>query len=247
MDSPKELYRPLFLITYLTIIQQFSGMTIIRSYVVKIFNSLGDKGNVGKVQSNAYICAIVISIIRLCASISLSKLSKTLKRRSLYYISAGLTFLSLIFIGTCTYVIRNEVFQEREGNITFWLTLLSSCMLAFSVQIGIQSMPHLLSGELYPGDIRAKGKSISRAITCVMLLSTLKLYLPMKNVMMDYGVFFMNAGIIILSVPLTYFKDVCGKGDDILSSNWFYIPETRDVKLEHIQYLYTQKSTESNP
>ena len=37
----KELYKPLFLITYLTIIQQFSGMTILRSYVVKIFNSLG--------------------------------------------------------------------------------------------------------------------------------------------------------------------------------------------------------------
>ena len=39
----RELYKPLFLITYLTIIQQFSGMTIIRSYVVKIFNSLGKK------------------------------------------------------------------------------------------------------------------------------------------------------------------------------------------------------------
>ena len=37
----RELYKPLFLITYLTIIQQFSGMTILRSYVVKIFNSLG--------------------------------------------------------------------------------------------------------------------------------------------------------------------------------------------------------------
>ena len=40
----KELYKPLFLITYLTIIQQFTGMTIIRSYVVKIFNSLGKSG-----------------------------------------------------------------------------------------------------------------------------------------------------------------------------------------------------------
>ena len=36
----KEVYRPLFLITFLTVIQQFSGMTIMRSYVVKIFNNL---------------------------------------------------------------------------------------------------------------------------------------------------------------------------------------------------------------
>ena len=37
----KELYRPFFFITFLTIIQQFSGMTVIRSYVVKIFNEIG--------------------------------------------------------------------------------------------------------------------------------------------------------------------------------------------------------------
>ena len=36
----KEIYRPLFLITFLTVIQQFSGMTIIRSYVVKLFKNL---------------------------------------------------------------------------------------------------------------------------------------------------------------------------------------------------------------
>ena len=37
----KELYRPLFFITFLTVIQQFSGMTVIRSFVVKIFNEIG--------------------------------------------------------------------------------------------------------------------------------------------------------------------------------------------------------------
>ena len=40
----KELFKPLFLLTFLTIIQQFTGMTIIRSYAVKIFNSLGKRG-----------------------------------------------------------------------------------------------------------------------------------------------------------------------------------------------------------
>ena len=38
----KELYRPLFFITFLSLIQQFSGMTVIRSYVVKIFNGIGN-------------------------------------------------------------------------------------------------------------------------------------------------------------------------------------------------------------
>ena len=37
----KELYRPLFFITFLSFIQQFSGITVITSYVVKIFNEIG--------------------------------------------------------------------------------------------------------------------------------------------------------------------------------------------------------------
>ena len=37
----RELYRPLFFVTFLSFIQQFSGVTVIRSYVVKIFNEIG--------------------------------------------------------------------------------------------------------------------------------------------------------------------------------------------------------------
>ena len=36
-----ELYRPFFLISFLSIIQQFSGMSVIRAYVVQIFRNLG--------------------------------------------------------------------------------------------------------------------------------------------------------------------------------------------------------------
>ena len=35
-----ELYKPLFLILFLTIIQRFSGMTVLRTYGVKIFNNI---------------------------------------------------------------------------------------------------------------------------------------------------------------------------------------------------------------
>ena len=37
----EELYRPFFLISFLAIVQQFSGMSVMRSYVVKIFHNIG--------------------------------------------------------------------------------------------------------------------------------------------------------------------------------------------------------------
>ena len=123
------------------------------------------------------------------------------------------------------------------------MTLLSSCFLAFSVQLGVQSMPHLLSSELYPKDLRARGKSISRAITCVLIMVTLKLYLPLKNTISDYGVFYLFAGVILVLVPLMFFKNL-SKNEDVeqkQSTNWFYMPETKNIPLEDIQYLYITK------
>ena len=91
--------------------------------------------------------------------------------------------MSLLFDFTLlriTLISFRNLMGQSGSSIFFWMTLLSSCFLAFSVQLGVQSMPHLLSGELYPKEIRAKGKSISRAITCILIMVTLKLHLPLK-------------------------------------------------------------------
>ena len=37
----EDLYRPLLLLSFMAIIQQFAGSSILRSYVVKIFNNIG--------------------------------------------------------------------------------------------------------------------------------------------------------------------------------------------------------------
>ena len=37
-------------------------------------------------------------------------------------------------------------------------SFLSSCLLVISVQLGVQTLPLLLSGELFPADVRATCK-----------------------------------------------------------------------------------------
>lgn len=63
----------------------------------------GKNGETDRVANNAYINAIILSIVRLLASLSISSFSKWYHRRSLYFTSAALTTLSLVLVGTSTY------------------------------------------------------------------------------------------------------------------------------------------------
>ena len=96
---------------------------------------------------------------------------------------------------------------------------------------------------LFQDDLRAKGKSISRAVSCVLMMTILKLFSPMKEVLSDYGVFFLFSGVVAISTPMIYFKGP--KRGENQTSNWFYLPETKDVNLENVRYLFTQRSDQS--
>ena len=99
--------------------------------------------------------------------------------------------------------------------------------------------PFLISVKIsfyHLGDLRAKGKSISRAITSILLLIFLKLFSPLKNAITEYGLFYLFGGVMALLTPLTYFKGPRRADDE--PSNWFYMPETKDVPLEDIRYQF---------
>ena len=84
-----EIYKPFQIIILLGFIQQFSGMTILRSYVVKIFNEIfePDGNEDGCIAKEAYMAAIIIGLMRLISSLLLSKLLYHFGRRQLYFIS----------------------------------------------------------------------------------------------------------------------------------------------------------------
>ena len=57
-----------------------------------------------------------------------------------------------------------------------WAALITACCLVFSVQLGIQTLPQLLSGELFPSDVRAFCKGLTRSATCGFLVIGSNLY-----------------------------------------------------------------------
>ena len=151
--------------------QQFSGATVIRGYAVKIFGEIFNREAVGNtthlcecdcvtgdpLSQSAYISAIVISVIRLVASLSLTYLLVIFKRRRLYLASACGTIISLAMFATIQLLsdhLADWHMPIPQTTLTY-LSLVSACTLVFSVNLGVQPMPLLISSELYPPDLRS--------------------------------------------------------------------------------------------
>ena len=86
----------------------------------------------------------------------------TFSRRSMYFTSMILTIISLLLFSTFSYLISTSMSGGQEGVGSLQVgSLLSSCLLVISVQLGVQTLPLLLSGELFPADVRATCKVVT--------------------------------------------------------------------------------------
>jgi facilitated trehalose transporter len=176
-----EIYKPFLIVMILSIVQQFSGATVIRGFVVKIFGKVFLKPGDNTLQTNkngtydcgteevpmisrlANLSAILIAVVRLFASLILAKLLVKIPRRSLYAASAVGTVLSLAFFATTLLISDHAVPWQLENSedLLNWSSVMSACLLVFSVNMGVQPMPLLMSSELFPAEVRALCKVIS--------------------------------------------------------------------------------------
>ena len=136
-----------------------------------------------KVADEAYIAALMIGAMRLIASLLSSKLLYHYRRRAMYFFSAILTIISVLIFATCNYFLSNTngILSNYWNNIVQWISLISAGSLVFSVQLGVQTLPLLLSGELFPSDVRPIYKGIARCIQCILLVICLKVCIIWSN------------------------------------------------------------------
>merc|ERR1719341_1872523 len=172
-----EIYKPFFIIVFLSLVQQFSGVSVIRAYVVKIFDEVFSNHSLGhqlnstlnvttvflgtdgclvssrqhKTSSMAYVAAMVIGVCRLISSLALARLLRSVSRRVMYFISLSLTLLCLTTFATFSHLVQSlpKEGSSRLESVFQWGSLVAVCLLVFSVQLGVQTLPLILSGELF--------------------------------------------------------------------------------------------------
>ena len=85
----------------------------------------------------------------------------------------------------------------------------------------------LLSSELFPSEVRAFCKGLSRSNAGIMLVLSIKFYPAMQEKLTLSGAFFLFAAILFVSLPIVFWT----------------LPETKDLGLEQIRNYFTPVKT----
>merc|ERR1712200_51149 len=148
------------------------------------------------------------------ASLGLARLLVKFKRRTLYIGSMILSVLGLLLFSFFSFL------ADQAGQKIFgWLSLMSMILLVAAIDLGVQGLAQLMSGEIFPSDIRVICKGIYRAILTVFVLISLKLF---PSIIYTIS---MSATFLMFGVLLAMF----------LPPLWILLPETKGLDLETIQ------------
>jgi hypothetical protein len=66
----------------------------------------------------------------------------------MYFTSCLMTITSLVGVATFNFLLFNFDLEAKVATALKWMTLISAGSLVFSVQLGVQTLPTLLSGKL---------------------------------------------------------------------------------------------------
>ena len=66
----------------------------------------------------------------------------------MYFTSCLMTISALVGVATFNFLLINFDFEPEISTALKWLTLTSAGMLVFAVQLGVQTLPTLMSGEV---------------------------------------------------------------------------------------------------
>ena len=131
---------------FFSIIQQFSGATAIRGYVVKIFGDIFSQDNEAtdscEIFQSAYTSAIITGVIKMVSGMTLTSLLVRVKRRTMYFVSATCSGFSLVMFSTILLISEKGQNLDVGSGDEFlsWFSLLAASFFVFSVNLGMSGL-----------------------------------------------------------------------------------------------------------
>ena len=222
----KTIYlKPLCISLMLMFLQQFSGIKVISSYIVQIFQNAG-----GKFDAN--ICSIVVGVIQVTGtSISVLVVDKFGRRRLLIlselFISFAFCMLGTFFFLKESYHSNCQtpdscddkfVTAETVDNLA-WLPLTSIVLFTVAYSMGMGPLPWLLNAELFAKEAKAPCSSICASFNWVCSFLVVKFSPNLETMIGASGSYLTFAA---LAAAGTFFIGVV-------------VPETKGKTEEQIQ------------
>ncbi|XP_037910328.1 facilitated trehalose transporter Tret1-2 homolog isoform X2 [Hermetia illucens] len=207
-------YKPLFVLFWLFLIQQYSGIYITLFYSVTFFQEVGS-------EIDAFTASIFVGVTRFVMSLGNAWLLKRFKRRHLVMTSS-------LGMAACMFVSGAFTLWLKQGvTAQYWVPVLCFLLYVCASMIGLLSIPWTMTAELFPTEIRGIGHSVAYSMANVLMFISIQSYRPISELVGGaYAVQWMFA---IVSVIGFFFALI-------------FLPETHGKKLSEIEAYFSGKS-----
>ncbi|KAK9876322.1 hypothetical protein WA026_012621 [Henosepilachna vigintioctopunctata] len=190
----KSNFKPFFMATTLLLLQQFSGINILIAYSQQIF--LKSKEFLSVENSS-----IIVSIIQVLSTLAITVTSKRFSRKSLLTVSLfGSGFFDLM-LGLYFY------FEDKLQEFC-WIPLISLMLFVFIYDSGLDALPWVYVGEIYPQHMKYVGPALTTSFYWISLYA---LSIAFSRFHVSYLFFTYSlccfSGVIFVKFQITETKD----------------------------------------
>lgn len=212
----KTFLWPYFVVAFTFFLSHFNGSTTLGIYAIKLFAAI-------KAPIDKYYATVIMGGVQLVGCIMCMVLINILGKRLLNFISLIGTSLCLIVVAT--YAQKNDMFNfeksftnsniaNNTSNSTIsnidvetyhWTPLCFLLLSAFLSYIGIRILPWVLTGEVYPTEIRAAASGFSGGTGYIFNFISSKIFLSLVSLLTLPGIFWFYSIMGIVGTAGLYF------------------------------------------
>ena len=207
-------YKPMIILFFLFLIQQFSGIYITLFFAVTFLQDIGSGG------IDAFTASIFVGLVRFIMSLLNAWLLKRFKRRLLVMVSSLCMAVCMFISGAVTIWIREGA---EELN---WVPIVCLLLFVCSSMIGLLTIPWTMTAELFPNEIRGIAHSIAFSMANVLMFFAVQSYRTLLDVL--GGPHAVQWFFAVVSICGFFFALI-------------FLPETHGKKLSEIEAYFQPK------
>jgi len=217
----RSIYKPLMLITSITCLKHFSGVSFTKKFLLQILAPKSKNGD----PRLPTLFAIGITTIRLFANLYMAKLIKKTRLRFLFFFSLFTTAVCLIILGI---FLDDNLIPGISESTTKYIRVGLLALHIFLVQFGLQSISNNMTDLLFP----TKYKSVMKGFTGAIFYISLVIVTSALTITVDCQVkyswtFWIMGSVLILASPLLF----------------VFVPEVRNIGRAMAGEFYMKSTT----
>ncbi|XP_023288156.1 facilitated trehalose transporter Tret1 [Orussus abietinus] len=156
-------WKPMCILFFFFLFQQFSGIYITLFYAVTWFQEVG-------AGMDSYLASILVGLTRFLCSMVNTWLLRRYKRRPLCIISSLGMAACMIVSGYFTLQVKKG---DTSGN---WVPVACLLLYVCTSMVGMLTIPWTMTAELFPSEIRELAHSISYSMANVLMFAAIQSY-----------------------------------------------------------------------